>query len=100
MKGVHTLAKSNHEGIVQIIDEFKKWNPAANNWFRNKTQRKACEDIIKYIGLDVALREIPNLPKINAMNHVGSADTPQQYFQKREKIKGNLEMKKNKLTII
>ena len=100
MKGVHTVAKSNHEGIVQIIDEFKKWNPAANNWFRNKTQRKACEDIIKYIGLDVALQAIPFLPQTNEMDFVPTVTTPLQLLDKYSSLKSQLNKKTKKITII
>lgn len=67
-KETHNSKQSLQGGIVQIIDWFKEYkiNAGAGAWYGNKTQRKACEEILKQFDLKVVESAIKILPITNA----------------------------------
>ncbi len=94
---VENLAeKRKNEGITAILNEFQKWNPAVKNYYGNKTQRKACEDLLKVYGLEQVLAVIPLLTKTNKLPYVPKATTPLQLFEKYISIKDAIESLKTK----
>lgn len=85
--------------VVSIIDEFKKWNPSAKNWYKNTTQRKACEDLVESYGLGQVLRVIPLLPKTNARPYLPTITTALQLFEKYTVLQSGLERMKTEKTL-
>lgn len=89
-------AETSSAGIVLILDEFRKWNPAVKRYYGNTTQRQACSDLIESYGLEQILRVIPLLEKTNKLDYIPSARTPLQLFEKYTAIKDGLGKIKNK----
>jgi len=79
------------QDVVDVIDEFKKWNPAANMWFGNKTQRLATKTLLKGYGKEEVIQMVASLPKINTLEYVSSATTPKQLLDNAEKIRAQLQ---------
>lgn len=99
-KDTHTEgAETSSAEVVVVIDEFKKWNPSAKNWYRNTTQRKACEDLIESYGLEQILKVIPLLPKTNARPYLPTITTALQLFEKYTVLQSGLERMKTEKTL-
>jgi hypothetical protein len=97
LEGMHTLShltkpnltKLNLQGeqsspeIPLLIKEFESINPAINRMYGNKTQRKACEDLLKLYDFDRLIKIIKEtLPKTNAMQYFPTITTPLQLLEK------------------
>lgn len=69
--------------IVSLIDSFRKFNPSAEKWYENKTQREACQDLIKMYTLDRVLIIVEKtLPKTNGLPYFPTITTPVQLRDK------------------
>lgn len=74
---------SSSKEVPLIIKAFEIINPAVKNYYGNKTQRKACEDLIKSYGLDRIITIIEKtLPKSNTIAYFPSITTPIQLRDK------------------
>lgn len=92
------IAETSSAEIIQLIDEFRKWNPSAKNWYKNTTQRQACKDLIEAYGLEQVLKVIAILPRTNKIKYIPSATTALQLFEKYVGIKDGLEKLKEEKT--
>ena len=89
--------------VVSLIDSFKVINPVYKSWFGNKTQRKACSDLLDLIDLDKLLKLVQSvLPVTNTRQYAPSITTPHQLLQKFAQLQSYLEKEKsnNKKNII
>lgn len=69
--------------IPEIIKEFESINPACKRFYGNKTQRKACEDLIETYGFEkviFTIREV--LPKVKGLKFFPTITTPLQMYEK------------------
>jgi len=72
-----------------IIKSFETLNPACKRMYGNKTQRKACEDLIQNYSLERTLKVITEtLPRTNKMTaeFFPNISTPLQLFEKWQKL--------------
>lgn len=70
--------------IGEIIKLFKEINPALN--YGNKTQRKACEDMIKKFGYDNLYRMTEQTIAIQGQAYAPTVSTPHEMYTKLHKI--------------
>lgn len=77
---VETSQEKGTNEISQIIELFKEINPALN--YGNKTQRKACEDMIKKFGFSQVMRMTKQVIGIQGMQYAPRATTPYLMYQK------------------
>jgi hypothetical protein len=68
--------------INNLIDLFESVNPTHNRLFKNKTQRKAIEDLVKKWGKDKIEWIIKVIPKTNEMKYAPTITTPIQLADK------------------
>jgi len=74
---------SSSKEIPEIIKEFESINPACKRMYGNKTQRKACEDLIETYGFEkviFTIREV--LPKVKGLKFFPTITTPLQLCEK------------------
>lgn len=81
------LTKPNSEDASQeipiLIKSFESINPVAKNWYGNKTQRKACQDLIETYSFERVKNVIENtLPKTNKIQYFPTITTPLQLRDK------------------
>jgi DNA-binding MarR family transcriptional regulator len=88
------LAMDQSKDIVSIIDAFRFHFPLAKNYYANKTQRKACIDLIEAYGLEQILLVVKLLPKINATPYMTKTTSPVELVRNYEKIKAALIQQK------
>lgn len=82
-------AETSSAEIPLLIKEFEAINPAVKRMYGNKTQRKACSDLIESYGFDRVLNVIKNtLPRTNKMTaqFFPNIGTPLQLFDKWQKL--------------
>ena len=73
--------------IISIIDLFKEINPAYKDWFKNTTQRLACEWLITNFGLEKTQKMVAYLSKLNSMKYAPVSTTPYELKNNFAKIK-------------
>jgi hypothetical protein len=82
-------AEINSAEISLLIKEFEFINPAVKRMYGNKTQRKACADLISNYSFERVITVIKNtLPKTNKMTaeFFPNISTPLQLFEKWQKL--------------
>ena len=70
------IVNQENKDIIEIIDEFRKWNPAVNRLYANKTQRYACEQLLKTYGKAKVISAVAALPRINSTKYTKKSLTP------------------------
>lgn len=92
-----SLAEQSSSLIPEIIKMFCSINPACNRMYGNKTQRKACQDLIDTYGFEEISKVISFLPKNNSTPYKPKANTPLQLWEKYQSIKDSWAQEKTKL---
>lgn len=91
---------SSSKEVPLIIKAFEAINPAVKNYYGNKTQRKACEDLIKSYGGERIITIIENtLPKSNTLPYFPSIVTPVQLRDKFAALENAINKYKSKETM-
>lgn len=83
-------------GVNEVLGLFKEFNPAIK--FSNKTQRKACESILKEKGLEDAIKIVSYASKVQGERYAPSITTPLQLWDKMAQLQIYFE-KENKSQI-
>lgn len=83
--------------IVEVIDSFKDINPSYSRWYNNKTQRAACERLIRLHGLEMLKKVIRLLPQTNEMPYITTITTPVQLEDNWAKWESHVKKKKAEL---
>jgi len=81
--------------INGLINSFKEVNPIYKNWFKNKTQRKACNDLLdlmEFEKLEQLIKRV--LPVTNKRQYAPSITTPHQLLQKFAQLESYLSKEK------
>lgn len=74
---------SSSEEIPLLIKAFEEINPACKSYYGNKTQRKACEELIETYSLDRVVSVIEKtLPRTNGLQFFPTITTPVQLRDK------------------
>lgn len=77
------IAETSSAEIPLLIKEFETINPASKKFYGNKTQRKACQDLIDNYSFERVLAVISKtLPKTNGLQFFPTITTPLQLFEK------------------
>lgn len=79
--GKDILAETSSAEVVSIIDNFS-FNPSYKKWYGNKTQREAIKRMLNIYGLDVLLKAVKLLPKVNGKQYFPTITTPLQLEDK------------------
>lgn len=90
---------ASHE-VVELIESFKEVNPMYSKWFANKTQRGACERLLKINGLDKLKRIVEFLPKNNSTQYMPVVTSPLQLEDKFGQLASAWQKLKNNKTVI
>ncbi len=72
-------------------------NPACDRYYKNTTQRKACDDLIRIHGWDrvkFLVEEV--VPKTNKVAYLPTITTPLQLLDKHASLEANLHKMKEK----
>ena len=86
--------------VVELIESFKEVNPMYSKWFANKTQRDACERLIKINGLDRLKKIVAFLPKSNSTEYMPVVTSPLQLEDKFGQLASSWQKLKNKEPLI
>lgn len=90
-------AETSSALIPLIIEKFCDINPACKNYYSNKTQRKACDDLILSYGFDEVQNCIINvLPRTNGQSYFPTITTPVQLRDKWSSLKSAVSKKRGK----
>lgn len=89
-------AETSSAMISSLIELFIEVNPACKNYYGNKTQRQACQDLIDTYTFEEVKNCIVNvLPKTNGRPYFPTIATPLQLRDKWVSLKGAVQKKKN-----
>ena len=66
--------------IVDVIELFSKINPSIK--YGNKTQRKACEDMIRKFGYENTIRMVKQVIDVQGQQYAPTATTPYAMYNK------------------
>lgn len=76
-------SEGTSQEIPELIKSFEKINSVAKNWYGNKTQRKACQDLIDTHTFEKTKSIIEKtLPKTNTLQYFPTITTPLQLRDK------------------
>lgn len=82
-KEIYTKERSEETSqIVELIDTFKEVNPSYSKFFANKSQRSACQRMLKTHGLEKLQKIIKFLPQSNVTQYMPVITTPVQLEDK------------------
>lgn len=88
-------AETSSALIPLIIESFVTINPACANMYGNKTQRKACEDLISSYGFEEVKNCVQNvLPRTNGQPYFPTITTPVQLRDKWIALKSAVAKKR------
>lgn len=94
-------AEASSALISLVIEMFTEINPACKNMYGNKTQRKACDDLINTYSFDEVKSCIQNvLPRTNGQSYFPTITTPVQLRDKWMALKSAVAKKRGKTTEI
>ncbi len=84
-KELINTAPSNDGGVKEVMDIFYKINPTLN--WGNKTIRKACQDLIKKLGLEGAKKLAQYAISVQGEKYAPTITTPYQLWNKLADLK-------------
>lgn len=91
-----TIAETSSADISSLIESFSKLNPACKNFYGNKTQRKACKDLIETYGFErIKIIIEQTLPKTNVMQYAPVCTTPVKLRDKFTELESFILKKKS-----
>lgn len=79
-KEIHPCESGLSQDIVKIIELFRELSPSLN--YGNKTQRNACEEMIKKFGFEATLSMAQKVIQIQGEKYAPRATTPYSMWQK------------------
>lgn len=83
--------------VPELIKLFETINPACKRYYGNKTQRKACEDLISTYGFERVEKVVSQaLPKTNELDFFPTITTPLQLFEKWSALEAAIKKHNNK----
>lgn len=90
-------AETSSALIPIVIEKFIEINPACKSYYGNKTQRKACNDLIETYGFDEVINCVQNvLPRTNGQSYFPTITTPVQLRDKWISLKSAVSKKRGK----
>jgi len=101
-KELTTTEHSSGE-IVEVIDEFRKWNKAASKWYGRQPYRQSISRLLVEYGKETVLKVVAALPQSNKQRYFPTITTPialEDKWQQLEAAYHRLQDKKTDYTII
>lgn len=92
----NNTAKQSFALIKTIIKEFILVDPKNKDYYKNTTQRKACEFLVENYSFEDVISVIRLLPKTNGMEYMPTITTPLQLKEKWVQLASGLQRIKNK----
>lgn len=90
-------APAGHNPLgAEVLKEFESINHACKSMYSNKTQRGACDDLIRTYGLEMVIKVVHFLPKSNARAYLPTITTPVQLRDKWAALEAGLVKEKGK----
>lgn len=99
VKKNHTIYKAKPsfaDDTNRAIDLFKEINPNYKNLFKNKTQRKACSDLMRIYKLNQLEDIVLIVKKTNLMPYAPVITTPLQLLDKLGSLQAFISKQQNK----
>lgn len=96
-KEIETKEKGFDVLGAEIIKAFIEIDPKNKNYYKNTTQRKACNFLLQEYGLDEVLRRIKLLPQLNKLPYFPTVYTPYELQEKWKKLEEAVEREQVKL---
>jgi hypothetical protein len=90
--------KAGHEDIVKVIDAFIPVNSAFKRFYKDKTQRRSCSNLIMGHGLEKVIKVVTLLSQTNQIPYFPKIHTPYELEGKWTALEDALKTKKNELT--
>lgn len=85
------IAGTSPAETIELIKAFEAINPAVKSMYGNKTQRKACNDLIETYGFERVKSVIEKtLPRTNQMEYMPTITTPLQLFTKWSSLEAGI----------
>jgi hypothetical protein len=82
------------KNIVKILDAFSVINPSIKEKYNNKTERKACVDLINVYGKEKVLHVITEvIPKVKGVEFIIYTDTPKKLFDNWSRLESDIAKK-------
>lgn len=81
---------------AEVIKAFEEINPAVKRMYGNKTQRGACDDLLREYGLERVLKVVAFVKKVRGQEYYPTITTPVQLFQKWAALEQAARRRKNK----
>lgn len=81
--------------VNELIDGFKLVNPSFRKLYRNTTQRRSCEDMLKVHGFEKMKWLVQNLPQVNKQKFLPIITTPYELEDKMGRVVAGLQKLKD-----
>jgi hypothetical protein len=91
--GRNTSENKFSQEIVDVMELFAEINPSIQ--YGNKTQRKACEDMIKRFGYEDTIRMVKQVISVQGEQYAPIATTPYKMYHKLADFKVYFDKKKS-----
>lgn len=87
--------------ISEVIDLFKEVNPTSyRSWFKNKTQRSACSDLLTTHSMEQIRKVIAILPQSNKIQYMPTITSPLNLRDKWTQLESAFQRKKNEAQVL
>lgn len=97
-ENTHTRKRDEESILIpEIIKALEEIDPKNKNYYGNKTQRSACNFLIKEYGLEEVLKRIKVLPKTNKLPYFPSISTPVQLRDKWVQLQDAVDRKRGEI---
>jgi hypothetical protein len=80
---------------ADIIKAFEEVDPKNKTYYGNKTQRSACDFLLKEYGLDETLKRVSILTKTNKLQYFPSITTPNELKERWVKLQDAVDRKRS-----
>lgn len=78
LSNTNSTAETSSAEIVKVVDLFKPLNPNYREWYGNKTQRKAIEQLLERYGIEKVSNMVVALPGIVSKKFAPKITTPHE----------------------
>lgn len=87
--------KETNKNVVEIMDLFKLFNPAASKWYAHTTQRSAVKRLLAQFPRPQLDKIVSFLPQINQLKYAPHAHTPYELEDKVAAIRDFVQSQRN-----
>lgn len=96
----HSTGEQSSREIASVIDTFSVVNQGNKQWYKNTTQRGACQRLVETYGMELVLKVIGLLKQSNGRPYFPTITTPVQLEQKWAQLEAAFQRYKQETTNI